>query len=52
MNQTGENGKKKKKILGLILAQIWSQKNFFVGFTSSTCYALLQAITVSKLKES
>ena len=32
-------------IFGLILAQICSQL-FFVGFTSTRCYTLLQAIIV------
>ena len=33
------------------LAQIWAQKSFFVGFTSTRCYTLSQTIIVSNFKE-
>ena len=33
------------------LAQIWIPKTFFVGFTSSTCYKLLQAVIACNFKE-
>ena len=49
MKKTWENGK--KTILDLILVQIWSPKFFLVGFTSSRCYTLFQAIIVSNFKE-
>ena len=48
-----ENGKK-KLILGLILTRFGPNvvpKNLFVGFTSTRCYALLQAIIVCNFKE-
>ena len=52
MNQTWKNGK--KLILGLILACSCPNlvtKNIFEGFTSTRCYALLQAIIVCNFKE-
>ena len=45
---------KKKLILGLILTRFGPNvvpKNLFVGFTSTRCYALLQAIIVCNFKE-
>ena len=44
----------KNLVLGLILAplaQIWPSKFFFVDLTSTSCQALLQAITVCNFKE-
>ena len=44
----------KHLISGLILAplaQIWVPKAFFVGFTSTRCQTLLQAIIVYNFKE-
>ena len=41
-------------VLSLIsahLTQTWSPEIFFVGFTSTRCYALLQAIIVCNFKE-
>ena len=52
MNQLEKMGK--KLILGLILACFGPNlvpKNLFVDFTSTRCYALLQAIIVCKFKE-
>ena len=55
MCQTWENGKKpsSRSILAP-LAQIWTPKNFIwiflVGFTSTRCYTLLQAIIVCNFK--
>ena len=34
-----------------VLAQIWSPKIFFVGFTSTRCYTLLGTIIVRNLKD-
>ena len=34
-----------------ILSQSWSPKFFFMGFTSTRCYTLLQAITVCNFKD-
>ena len=42
---------KKKLILSLVLAQICFPKFFFMGFTSTRCYTLLQAIIVCNFKE-
>ena len=33
------------------LAQIWSQKTFFIDFVSTKCHALLQAIILCNFKE-
>ena len=44
----------KKLILGLVLACFdpkFVPQNFFVGFTSTRCYTLLQAITLCNFKE-
>ena len=44
----------KKLISGLILARFWPNlvpKDFFVGFISTRCYTLLEAITVCNFKE-
>ena len=53
MNQTWENGK--NLILGLILAfftpNVVPNYFFFVGFTSTRCEKLLEAIIVCNFKE-
>ena len=53
MNLFLENGKKPSfsPDFGLFFAQIWSPKILFVGFTSSRCYTLLQAIIVCNFKD-
>ena len=53
MKQTWENNKKTNfgADFGPFLAEIWSPKFFFVGFISTWCYTLLQAIIVCNLKE-
>ena len=53
MNQTWEI-EKKLNFGGLILTHFGPDlvlKSFFVGFISSICYTLLQAITVCNFKE-
>ena len=42
---------KKPLVSGLILAQIWAQTFFFVGFNSTRYYTLLQAIIACYFKE-
>ena len=52
INQTCKNGKKPN--FGSDFGLFWPKfdlKTFFVGFTSSSCYTLLQAITVCNVKE-
>ena len=55
MNQTWENGEKAN--FGPGFGPFWPKfcsQNFFrefVGFTSTRCYALFQAITVCNFKE-
>ena len=54
MNQTWEKGEKKQLVFGLILACFGPNlviKKIFVRFTSTWCYALLQAINVCNFKE-
>ena len=53
MNKTWENGWKPR--FGLDFGPFWIKFGppnfFFVGFTSTRCYVLLQAIIVSNFKE-
>ena len=55
MNKTWENSQKPS--FGPNFGPLWHkfppppEKKFFVGFTSTKCYALLQAIVVCNFKE-